>query len=302
MLLVLLNNSIQFLQRKIGYMKNIVLILFCLSLSARIFSQDLDYDLKTNIHYYSDSVNQLDDYILERCVLDIYYPKSTKNFATVIWFHGGGLTVGKKSIPASLKGKGIAVIAVNYRLNPKVKAPKYIEDAAAAVAWTFKNISNFGGDSSLIFISGHSAGGYLSSMVGLDKRWLMKYHIDANRIAGLIPFSGNMITHMTIRQENGIAPTQPVVDELAPLYYVRADAPPLLLITGDRELELFGRYEENAYMMRMMRVAGHKDTRIFELDGYGHDMVKPALSLLLEEIQRITNSTHRNQETTKNEK
>ena len=42
----------------------------------------------------------------------------------------------------------------------------------------------------------------------------------------------------------------------------------LLLITGDRELELLGRYEENAYFMRMMKVAGHKETKLYELDGY----------------------------------
>ena len=32
-----------------------------------------------------------------------------------------------------LKNKGIAVAAVNYRLNPKVQSPVYVEDAAAAV-------------------------------------------------------------------------------------------------------------------------------------------------------------------------
>jgi hypothetical protein len=35
---------------------------------------------------------------------------------------------------------------------------------------------------------------------------------------------------------------------MAPLYHVRKDAPPLLLITGDRDLELLGRYQENAYL------------------------------------------------------
>jgi hypothetical protein len=90
-----------------------------------------------------------------------------------------------------------------------------------------------------------------------------------------------------VREERGIEGTQPIIDELAPLYHVRADAPPLLLITGDRELELLGRYEENAYMMRMMKVAGHKDTRIYELDGYGHGMTEPAFPLMINEIQRI---------------
>jgi hypothetical protein len=124
-------------------------------------------------------------------------------------------------------------------------------------------------------------------MVGMDKGYLAKHNIDANRIAGLIPFSGHTITHFTVREERGIDGKQPIIDSLAPLFHVRADAPPLLLITGDRELEMLGRYEENAYMMRMMRVAGHKDTRIMEIDGYGHGMVEPALPLLLKEVNRI---------------
>jgi hypothetical protein len=124
-------------------------------------------------------------------------------------------------------------------------------------------------------------------MIGLDKRWLAAHDIDANRIAGLIPFSGHTITHMTVRKEQGIEKTQPIIDDLAPLYHVRADAPPWLLITGDRELELLGRYEENAYMMQMMKVVGHKDTRLYELDGYGHGMTGPAFPLLVKEIQRI---------------
>jgi len=206
-----------------------------------------------------------------------------------VWFHGGGLTSGEKELPEALKNKEICIVGVNYRLYPKIKAPVYIEDAAAAVAWVFNNIESFGGDSSLIFLSGHSAGGYLASMVGMDKKYLAAFDIDANRIAGLIPFSGHTITHFTVREERGIDGKQPIIDSMAPLYFVRADAPPLILITGDRELELLGRYEENAYMMRMMKVAGHKDTRIMEMEGYGHGMTYPAFPLLLNEINRIAN-------------
>ena len=77
---------------------------------------------------------------------------------------------------------------------------------------------------------------------------------------------------------------------LAPLYHVRKDAPPLLLITGDREMEMLGRYEENAYLMRMMKVVGHPDTRLYEMDGYGHSMTEPAFPLLIREVHRIVES------------
>ena len=261
------------------------LLVFCLSTSS--FGQEDKYITESNIPYYNESAIKTDQYIRERCVLDIYYPGNTKDFATLVWFHGGGLTGGNKEIPEALKEQGLCIVAVNYRLYPKVKAPKYIEDAAAAIAWVFNTIETYGGSTSRIFVSGHSAGGYLTSMVGLDKRWLATHQIDANRIAGLIPLSGHTITHFTVRKERGIPGARPVVDALAPLYHVRSDAPPLLLITGDREQEMLGRYEENAYMMRMMKVSGHKDTTLVELKGYGHGITQPAFPLVLKEIQRI---------------
>ena len=263
----------------------IIALLLSLGLSAQN-NQQQSYKTDNDLLYRTQEEAQNDDYIAERCRLDLYYPDNTKGFTTVVWFHGGGIKSGNKSIPEKFKEKGIAVVAVNYRLHPKVKCPKYIEDAAAAVAWTFKNIEKYGGDPTKIVVSGHSAGGYLTSMVGLDKKWLNEFGINANDIAMLIPFSGHTITHMTVRKERDIPDTQPVVDEFAPLFHVRSDAPPLILITGDRELELLGRYEENAYMCRMMQVAGHTKTKLYELDSFNHGrMASPACEILLDEIK-----------------
>ena len=215
------------------------------------------------------------DYMDEQCRLDIYYPENQAGFPTVVWFHAGNLMRGNRYIPDRLKEQEIAVVAVSYRLHPKVSSPAYIEDAAGAIAWVFKNIENIGGDASLIFVSGHSAGGYLTIMTGLNIAYLARYGVDANDIAGLIPFSCQTVTHSTIRAERGIPQIQVTVDELAPLYHVRADSPPLVLITGDRELEIWGRYEENAYMARMMKLAGHNHTRLHELDGFDLGRLNP---------------------------
>ncbi|MCF1191016.1 alpha/beta hydrolase [Mangrovimonas sp. AS39] len=265
-----------------------LVILLILLVGYSVNSQTTTYSLKENLAYYENGFEQDDAYIKERCKLDIYYPTNQNGFATIVWFHGGGLTSGNKEIPESLKNKGLAVVAVNYRLYPKVKAPAYIEDAAAAVSWVYRNIERYGGDASLIFVSGHSAGGYLASMVGLDKSWLEHFDMDADKIAGLIPFSGHTITHFTVREERGIKGTQAIVDYLAPLYHVRPDAPPMLLITGDRDLELLGRYEETAYFHRMMQLSGHSQVQLFELEGYDHGgMAFPAFPLLVKEINRV---------------
>jgi acetyl esterase/lipase len=265
------------------------LLFFLLLVCSLTAQSQQSYTTEKGIPYYPDSIYKKDVYMSSQCTLDIYYPKGLKNYATIIWFHGGGLTGGNKEIPKALMDKGYAVIGVEYRLSPKVTAPAYIEDAAAAVAWTFQHIRNYGGNPGLIFISGHSAGGYLGMMITLDKKYLAKYKIDANQIAALIPFSGQAITHYTIRQERGMKSTQPLIDEYAPLYFVRADAPPMLLITGDREMELLGRYEENAYLLRMMKLSGHKRTRLYELEGFDHGgMPEPAFPLLLKEVAAVT--------------
>lgn len=252
--------------------------------SAAQKDNEIIYRTDTDISYLEQG-KEATPYQIDRCRLDIYYPDNRTGFATLVWFHGGGLKDGNRSIPKQFQAAGIAVVGVSYRLYPKVKCPGYLQDAAAAVAWTFRNIEKYGGDPKKIFVTGHSAGGYLTSMIGVDKRWLAECGINADDIAGLIPLSGHTITHMTVREERGIPQKQPVVDEFAPLYHVRPDTPPILLITGDRELEMLGRYEENAYFLRMLKVAGHKDVTLYELQGYGHGMFEPAVAPLLRWMQ-----------------
>ncbi len=223
-----------------------------------------------------------DAYAQERCRLDVLIPSGARSFPVVVWLHGGGLEGGSKSIPERLKGQGIGVVAANYRLTPKVSARTCIEDAAAAIAWTVKNTGRLGGSDRKVFVSGHSAGAYLASMAALDPRWLAPHGIDPNQLAGLVSFSGHSITHFAVRKEMGMKDTQPLVDDLAPLYHVRADAPPILLLSGDREMELLGRYEESAYFWRMLKAAGHPRVELRELQGFDHGgMVEPGLPLLL---------------------
>ncbi|SEP68958.1 alpha/beta hydrolase [Epilithonimonas lactis] len=261
----------------------ILILVFAIS-----FAQT-EYKTENNISYYPENISKKDAYISSQCKLNFYYPTNVKNFSTVIWFHGGGLTGGSNELPKELLNENIAVVSVEYRLAPKVKAPAYIEDAAAATAWVFENIEKYGGNKNLIFQSGHSAGGYLGMMITLDKKYLQKYKIDANEIAGLIPFSGQAITHFQIRKEKGIAELQPTIDEYAPLFHVRKDAPPIVLITGDRNLELFGRYEENAYLARMLELVKHPSVKLLEEDGFDHvSMAKPGFPLLLKEIRELS--------------
>lgn len=65
-----------------------------------------------------------DGYVDSLCRLDICWPADRKGFPTVVWFHGGGLTGGRREIPKALCVKGFAVVGVDYRLAPRVKVAR----------------------------------------------------------------------------------------------------------------------------------------------------------------------------------
>lgn len=263
-------------------MRYTVVFLFLLISLQSLVAQEVAYETMRDIVYTSNP----DSYSKERCKLDFHFPKDKKSFTTLVWFHGGGLTGGDKKIPSYLMDKGIGIVAVSYRLSPHVKVDSILEDAADAVKWVYEHIGDKGGATNKIVIGGYSAGAYLSLMLGLNKSYLLHRGIDTGSLLGIISISGQAITHFTARKESGIDGLQPVVDRLAPLYWVRKEAPKLLLITGDRELEMMGRYEENAYLYRMLKLTGNTDVELLELQGYGHNTEYPSFPLLLKTVDK----------------
>lgn len=262
-----------------------MLLLAGLAVAADSPPQQVTYDVKRNIFYLDVPRGQVGELEQSMCVLDISYPANLKGYPTVVWFHGGGLTAGEKYFPKQLLEKKLAVVAVRYRLIPKGDYNDCLNDAAAAVAWVTKHIEEFGGDPEKIYVSGHSAGGYLAAMVGLDRSLLAKHGTSPDKLAGIIPMSGQMTTHFQICKDKGYPGTHPVLDEQAPMWHVRKDAPPILLITGDREKDFPGRVEENLLMARLLKHAGHPDVAMYELQGYPHNMESGGIPLLLRWIR-----------------
>lgn len=264
-------------------MRYFILLFIVLGIWHPANAQKGKYVTMENIPYTDAS----SEYEEAQCKLDIHYPTSGEIKPIVLWFHGGGLTGGKKEIPAFLKEKELVVVGVGYRFAPQVEVEDIIRDVAKATSFVIQNAQQYRGDTTNVFLSGHSAGGYLALMLALNKAYLAAEGLDADKLAGIIPFSAQTITHFTARKEQGIAELQPTIDKLAPLFWVRKDAPPITLLTGDRELEIMGRYEENAYLKRMLSLVGHGDTKLLEFQGYNHGMVYPGLPVLIDEIKRL---------------
>ena len=86
-----------------------------------------------------------------------------------------------------------------------------------------------------------------------DKPYLQEYGVDADSIAAYLPISGQTVTHFTIRKERSLPEGIPVIDQYAPCNKARKDTPPFVLITGDRNLEMADRYEENALLASVLK-------------------------------------------------
>ena len=132
-------------------MNKYLFVFLGLILSSMLSAQEQQtvYQTVKDIPYSSSD----DAYARERCKLDVYYPKNLTDCPVVVWFHGGGLTSGNKSIPGRLQNCGMVVVAVNYRLLPKVDIAACLDDAAQAVAWTFREAGKYHGSNKKIFIS-----------------------------------------------------------------------------------------------------------------------------------------------------
>jgi acetyl esterase/lipase len=253
-------------------MKPLTQVAFAVLVSAASAQEAPRTVTLTNLAYYGgQALAKADDYQQSQCRLDLRHPADRKEFATVVWFHGGGLTGGKRHF-IDLGDPGIAVAAVGYRLSPKASHPAYLEDAAAAVAWTLRNIQRYGGDSNKVFVAGHSAGGYLAAMVGMDPRWLAPHGISIHQLAGLIPVSAQVTTHFHVKKLRGDMGRQyrPLIDEYAPLYHCAGNLPPVCLVLGDRRLEFKCRVEENDLMAASLRTLGHPAVEFHELAGLNH--------------------------------
>ena len=235
---------------------------------------------KENVSYVSEG----DAYRMTLCKLDLRIPAET-GFPTVVWFHGGGLTRGRRYFPNI--DRQIGIVAVDYRLMDAtngVQGADCIEDAAAAVAWTFKNIEAYGGDRKKVYVSGMSAGGYLTMMVGMAPAYLAKHGFKPTDIAGIVPISGQATKHFAVRKFTGDGDPQflPKIDDLAPLRWVGADLPPILDVCGQSPYEWKCRSEENRLLVASCVALGHTNARFVECPFCSHGRISSAALPYLE--------------------
>ena len=199
--------------------------------------------------------------------LDLFLPEGT-NWPVLIFIHGGGLDAGDKSLCVGgediygnigrfYASQGIGVAVINYRLQPEVNWRQQVEDVAHATGWVFSHVASYGGDTSRIFIGGHSAGAHLAARVALDSAPLAQLGISPSLFSGVIAVSGAGFDLSDIktyqlgqklwRYENRFRCgdlTDTWKKDASPISFASPEAPPFLILYAERETKSLQRQSQ----------------------------------------------------------
>jgi acetyl esterase/lipase len=215
--------------------------------------------------------------------LDVYRPeKSGPAAPVIIFFYGGGWRSGDRAdyrfVGQAFASDGYVVVTPDYRLYPDVRFPGFVEDGAAAVVWTQKNIAAEGGDPNRIILIGHSAGAHLVSMLHADRRFLDEagFRRPADGSSGLAATIGmagpyNYTPQGRFRDILNVAAAgRPVM----PIPLVEGREPPLLLLHGESDSTVYVA-NTNALAEKTREKGGKADVRLYSL---GHGPLVAALA------------------------
>lgn len=197
--------------------------------------------------------------------------KSKAPRPVLVFFYGGGWANGTRTeysyAARPFVEAGYMVVLPDYRKVPEVRFPGFVEDGADAVKWVQANIAQYGGDPARVNVAGHSAGAYNALMLALDPQWLgdrpVTSAISLAGAADFYPFTSKRAINAMSQFPDPNA-TQPVT-------FVRADAPPILLIHGTEDTVVRIRNSNSLYAKQ--KAAGGDVTLRAQAGGSHNDLV-----------------------------
>jgi acetyl esterase/lipase len=229
-----------------------------------------------------------------RLRLDVYQPKDARPGArlpVIVEIHGGAWIMGDKrnqGIPLlnHLVANGWVGFNVNYRLSPGATFPDHLVDLKRAIAWIRDHADEYGADPDFICVTGGSAGGHLTALVGLtagDPRYQPGFETVDTSVRAAVPFYG--VYDFTNRLGTWDADTftklfEPSVmkaflaeeperfTEASPIDRVRPDAPPFLVIHGDQDT--LAPVEDARLFAETLRAVSERPVLYAELHGSQH--------------------------------
>jgi acetyl esterase len=211
---------------------------------------------------------------------DAGIPEGSGPFPAAIIVHGGGWVRGDRltevqPLFAPLSSAGIAWFSIDYRLSSDwTQFGTAIEDVENAVRFVKKHASEYRIDPNRIALVGESAGGQLAAMAALNGNG--DTHVSAvvalYTPTDLVDLAKNStFVPQQLRESVRGTPLEFLMmarlRQLSPLYNLRADAPPFLLIHGTADhLVPFAQSEA---MCNRMKSAG-ATCELYPVQGAGH--------------------------------
>jgi acetyl esterase/lipase len=182
--------------------------------------------------------------------LDIYSPSGAatgqRPAPVVIFVYGGSWTGGSRAdyafVGRALASRGIVTVVVDYRLVPEVRFPAFVDDVAAATAWTSRHIASYGGDPRRIVVMGHSAGAYNAAMVALVPSYLRGAGFRGPPLAGFVGLAGpyDFLPFDVAATINAFG-AWPRPAETQPVLMAGAGAPRTLVASGGADTTVYPR-------------------------------------------------------------
>ncbi len=213
--------------------------------------------------------------------LDVYGPARADGPAPVVaFFYGGSWASGSRAgygfAAKAFASRGYTVVIPDYRLVPDVHFPAFVEDGAAAIAWTQASIAAHGGDPARVALVGHSAGAHIAMLLALDPRWLRAAGSDPARLRAAVGIAGPYdFLPLSVGATKNAFGQAPDATLTQPINFARRDAPPILLATGTEDTMVLPRNSRK--LAKALQAAG-ATVELKEYDGLGHVGAVLALS------------------------
>jgi acetyl esterase/lipase len=167
--------------------------------------------------------------------------------------------------------QGIGFAAISYRLSPAVKHPEHVKDCARAFAWLRENAAKHGGDPERLFVCGQSAGGHLTALLTLDRKYLDEHKVPEDAIKGAIPMSGvYTIPAIGLRMfKDAFGSDAEVCRDASPTAHAKNAKVPMLVLTEENDT-LGAIRESTAAFRKALEAAGAKNATFEDAKGRNH--------------------------------
>lgn len=184
---------------------------------------------------------------------DVFAPKENGNGAGILFIVSGGWqsqwmpTAHMEGWVAPLVDAGFTAFTVRHGSSPKFNIPEVVEDVRRSVRFIRQNAERFGVDPERLGVTGSSAGGHLSLMLGTTAD---KGNPDASdkvlrvsdRVAAVVAYFPPTDIRPWVVEGNRYHTDFPALRfdpakaaDYSPLLHVSEDDPPMLLIHGDKD-------------------------------------------------------------------